>query len=218
LVKSFIFKLIRPLYRRLLRSPDRGDAWERVPFHPRPEWLGMGSRQQFDWYMRGESSVSVKSVQDVIQWLLGCEYVSDDELFGEADHWQHPTTFERLRRGDCEDHALWAWRKLLELHIDADFVVGRLLYDDPDVPATKGGHAWVVFRDGGTPFLLEAVSTSATRMVRPLAEAAAEYRPEFGVDRTLRPFAFAGRAETLYEHEFKQRKPQSSEPAPANER
>ena len=191
----------------MLRSPDVTDVWEHVPFRPPASWLGMGSRQQFDWYMRGESTVAVRSVQDIVDWLLGCEYVSDDALFDEPDHWQHPTTFERLRRGDCEDHALWAWRKLLNLEIDADFVVGRLLYDDPDVPATKGAHAWVVFRNNGETFLLEAVARSAARMLRPLAEAAPEYRPEYGVDRTLRPFAFAGRAETLYEHEFKQRRP-----------
>jgi hypothetical protein len=45
-------------------------------------------------------------------------------LFGEADFWQHPSTFERLRTGDCEDFAVWAWRKLIELGYDVDLVAG----------------------------------------------------------------------------------------------
>jgi hypothetical protein len=38
--------------------------------------------------------------------------------------------------------------------------------------------------------------------VRPLAEAAAEYRPEFGVDRARQRFAFNGFFHTLREREF----------------
>src|SRR5205085_1473130 len=68
----------------------------------------------FAWYFEGQSAVTVGSVDDVCEWLLECEYVHDPELFHEPDFWQHPRTFERLRKGDCEDHALWAWRKLVE--------------------------------------------------------------------------------------------------------
>ena len=72
-------------------------------------------------------------------------------LFNEIDLWQHPSSFEELRRGDCEDFALWAWRKLAELGIDAEFFVGRILsVEEPDVDRQ---HAWVVFRVGDVQFL-----------------------------------------------------------------
>ena len=79
-------------------------------------------------------------------------------------------------------------------------------YDDPEVPATKGGHAWVLFRTEGEEFLLEAVATSASRMVRPLSAVAKAHRPEYGVGRALETFAFAGMAHTQYEREFKTRR------------
>lgn len=190
-MNRLLFRLIRPFYRWLLRVAPPLDPWERVTYRPSPSRFG--SPQQFDWYFRGESEVAVKSVDEIVNWLLDCEYVSDAALFGTPDHWQHPSTFERLRRGDCEDHALWAWRKLLELGIDADFVVGRRLYDDPELPATKGEHAWVLFRRDGETFLLEAVATSASRLIQPLPAVADKYRPEFGVGADLKTFAFAGR-------------------------
>src|SRR5690348_3236184 len=52
-----------------------------------------------------------------LRMAADCEYVRDP--VHERDFWQHPKTFEQLRKGDCEDHALWAWRKLTELGISA---------------------------------------------------------------------------------------------------
>jgi hypothetical protein len=64
----------------------------------------------------------------------------------------------------------------------------------------------VLFKKGGETLLLEAVATSPSRMIRPLATVASEYRPEFGVGRDLRTFSFAGMAETYYEREFSTRR------------
>jgi hypothetical protein len=50
---------------------------------------------------------------DVRNFLVGCTYVSDTELFGKRDYWQPPEDFEKRRKGDCEDFALWTWRQLL---------------------------------------------------------------------------------------------------------
>jgi len=150
--------------------------------------FGRGSRHDFAWYFDGESAVSVASIDAIQDWLLGCEYANDAALFHESDFWQHPCTFEELRRGDCEDHAIWAWRKLVELGIDADLVSGTVLHDDGE----RGGHVWVVLRDGGATFVLECVAKSKALMLRPLAEVRAVYRPEFGVDRDRRPYVFNG--------------------------
>ena len=64
-----------------------------------------------------------------------------------------PAIFEKLKRGDCEDFALWAWRKLAEIGIDAEFCVGRVICDDR--PEIDRQHAWVVYRVNGTAFLFE---------------------------------------------------------------
>ncbi len=150
---------------------------------------GSGARLDFSHFLTGPTTVSVDSVEAIQDWLLGCQYESDEVLFGEADFWQHPATFERLRAGDCEDFSLWAWRKLLELKIDADIVVGYWV---------KGGsaldtrHAWIVFRRDNVEYLFETVCRNRTEMIRPLAEARDDYLPQFGVDKSGRRFAFYG--------------------------
>ena len=91
-------------------------------------------------------SVPVQSIDDIVAWLQSCEYVTDLDLFHERDFWQHPGTFERLRRGDCEDFALWAWRKLAEVGIDAEFCVGRVICDDARSIASTPG--WSIASTG----------------------------------------------------------------------
>ena len=92
--------------------------------------FGPGSQRPFAEYFEGESRVPVGSIDGIVAWLQTCEYVTDLELFHQPDVWLHPGAFERLRRGDCEDFALWAWRKLAEIGIDAEFCVGRVICDD----------------------------------------------------------------------------------------
>src|SRR6185436_7297823 len=89
--------------------------------------FGPGSRREFAQYFQGESHVRVESIDEIVEWLLNCQYMTDAILFNERDFWQHPNTFEQLRRGDCEDFALWAWRKLADIGIDAEFCVGRVV-------------------------------------------------------------------------------------------
>src|SRR5262245_59784941 len=101
------------------------DAWERIPSRIPADRFGLGSTRRFEWYFEGPSALAVQSVEDLCSWLSDCEYVTDAELFQERDFWQHPHTFELIRKGDCEDYALWAWRKLAEMGIDAELVIGR---------------------------------------------------------------------------------------------
>jgi hypothetical protein len=201
-LKRILYWSIRPAWRLLLRVMPADDPWQRVEYRVPVSRYGAGSRHDFSWYFEGQSLVHIRSLDELRDWLVGCEYVRDPELFHEADFWQHPRTFEQLRRGDCEDHALWAWRKLLELGYDADLVSGRCLPWQPGVPEAEGGHVWVVFRRDGQTYLLEAVSKSRERIIRLLDEARAEYRPEYGVDRQRRRFAFNGALHTMREREF----------------
>ncbi len=149
---------------------------------------GAGARLEFAEYLRGDSKVSVGSLAEIQSWLLGCAYQSDEALFAESDFWQHPVTFERLRAGDCEDFALWAWRKLVELGYDVDFVVGYRL----DEGALRDRHAWLMLRMEDVEHVFEPAMRTREGMIRPLSEVRDQYIPEFGADRTGKRLAFIG--------------------------
>lgn len=152
--------------------------------------FGPGSRQPFASYLTGASEVRVSCIDDIVAWLQTCEYVTDMELFRERDVWQHPGEFERRLRGDCEDFALWAWRKLAEIGIDADFCVGRVIGGEG--AETDGQHAWVVYRDDGMEYLFEPAAGTRSEMIRPLVDAMGEYVPHFAVNHRFDTNAFVG--------------------------
>src|SRR5258706_11144817 len=159
-------RLLTALMRLAARLVGRESAWERVAMRVPARVFGPGCQQPFSRYFESPSGVRVQSIDDIVRWLQTCEYVTDLELFHERDYWQDPCTFERLRRGDCEDFALWAWRKLAEIGIDAEFCVGRVICQDR--PELDRQHAWVVYRVSGTAFLFEPAARTASRMIRPL--------------------------------------------------
>lgn len=99
-------------------------------------------------YFSQPLSVSCKSLEELRKFLRGCRAVPDKEQFGKDDYWMPPEEFERSRKGDCEDFAMYAWRQLLAMGYTARFVVGSV----GDLPA---GHAWVTFEKNGKHFLLE---------------------------------------------------------------
>lgn len=171
--------MLRPLFRLWIRWVPVDDPWEAVTSaFVTPRLFGPGSGRTFRWYFDGESTVQVATLGELCDWLSGCQYLSDPQLFHEADFWQHPRTFEHLRKGDCEDHALWAWRKLVEMGHRADLYVGEWLPDDD----SDARHAWVVFERDGQRFVLEAVHKSTEAMVRRLPDVLHEYVPHFSVD------------------------------------
>jgi transglutaminase-like putative cysteine protease len=182
--------LLSPFVRLATRLSRRESAWERVTMQVPASVFGPGSRQPFADYLDGESRVPVRGLDDIVAWLQTCEYVTDLELFQEPDVWQHPGAFEHLRRGDCEDFALWAWRKLAEVGIDAEFYVGRVVCGEP--PGSDRQHAWVVYRVDGAEFLFEPAARTTSNMIRPLADAMGRYVPHFAVNHRLHTTAFAG--------------------------
>ncbi|MEO8621660.1 MAG: hypothetical protein ABI625_11380 [bacterium] len=170
------------------RSAQQDDPWERLPYAAKSQAFGAGSVHPFSWYFEGESAVEVTCLDDVCTWLMECTYVRDPELFNESDFWQHPRTFERLRQGDCEDHAIWAWRKLVELGVDAELVSGT--WQPPNT--TPGGHVWIRFRQDSMEYIFESVARTRERIVRPFSEAKAEYVPHAGVDREFHQHTYVG--------------------------
>lgn len=165
-----------------------GDPWVRLPWIPPLPAFGPGAREEFTRYLEGPSRIEARSPLDVAHWLLACRYAEDLHLHDEVDHWQHPTTFELVRSGDCEDYSLWAWRKLVEASYEAAFVVG--MHHRPD--GQVGRHAWVTFSDGHEEFLLDGVQRSVALIVRPRAAVAQSYVPQVGVDPAGRRFIYAG--------------------------
>ena len=183
-------RLFHRSVRFVARIVGRESAWEPLPMRVPPNVFGPGSRQPFAAYFEQPSSVPVRSLDDIMAWLQTCEYVTDLDLFHERDVWQHPTTFERRRRGDCEDFALWAWRKLAEIGIAAEFCVGRVICrDQPDVDRQ---HAWVVFHRDGEAFLFEPAARTHAAMIRVLEDAMDEYVPHFAVNHQFDTNAFVG--------------------------
>lgn len=188
-MKRVLATIRAPLLRATARLLPPDDPWERFSYRVPLHAYGIGNLHDFSWYLEGESLVSVATVDDIAEWLMGCEYVRDPDLFREPDFWQHPTTFERLRQGDCEDHALWAWRKLRELGADVELISGRTRHDDG---ALGGGHVWLLLRENSETFLLETTAKSTHGFRRPLADVRERYVPSFGVDRELKRFAYNG--------------------------
>ena len=187
-------RYLRALFHRLasafVRLTGRSKSpWKRLNLPVPIGAFGPGSRREFAHYFQGESQVRVESIDEIVDWLLTCQYMTDAIQFHQRDLWQHPVSFEQLRCGDCEDFALWAWRKLADLGIDAEFYVGRVVVDDE--PGADRQHAWVVFRVDGVPFLFEPAARKHM-MIRQLAETMDVYVPHFAVDSRLRTYAFVG--------------------------
>ena len=182
------FRLLRSVLRLANRLDDPEDPWQCVECDGPVELLGTGSVRELGWYFEGESTVPVSTFEEVCSFLLGCTYVRDDELFRVPDFWQHPLTFEQIRRGDCEDHALWAWRRLRELGYRAHLVTGSCSRDEVD----PGAHAWVIFHGEGGLYLLEPTTKSREAMVRPLDLMRQLYQPHFSVDESLKLFLYGG--------------------------
>jgi hypothetical protein len=195
-LRAILGTLFFPFIWLAVRIARRSDPWERYGRDAPLHLYGAGSKRDFAWYFEGESAVQACSLEEVQDWLLGCEYVADRELFQERDVWQHPRTFEQLRRGDCEDHALWAWRKLVELGVDAELVCGQQ-YSRDDAPGTSTGHVWVMVRQGDQLLVFDTVAKSRDRMLRPLAAVRHEYRPEVGVDAERKRYSYWGYMLTL---------------------
>ena len=170
------------------RNFQSKDPWEFIEADVPFEAFGKGSLHEFDWYWSGVSQVKVTDVTDISNWLAGCEGANDRALFRQDDFWQHPLTFEQLRRGDCEDHALWTWRKLGEIGLRTEFVCGRYRV----APDEQHHHAWTVFHDASGSYLFDPVIKDPKAALRPLAEAKAAYIPHLSVDERFQRKIYGG--------------------------
>jgi len=117
------------------------------------KWVGMhrrnaklGNTHPWNRYFNKPLNTHPKTLADIETFLLSCKYVSDRKTRSQSDFWEPPDIFERRRTGDCEDHAIWAWRNLDELGYKVRLVLGKC----------KRWHAWVHIFVNGRAYLFEA--------------------------------------------------------------
>ena len=162
------------------------DPWERLDVGIPPRYFGEAAP---DWtaVLRAPTSVSVTSLADVLAFLNGCRATAAPPA-DVPPTWPPLEAFEAHQAGNCTGHALWAWRRLVDLGFAPTLVVGRTR------PFTRsaGRHAWVLFASEGTEYLLEAVAKTDEQLLRPLAMVRENYRPEVGVTAEGRTVGFAG--------------------------
>jgi hypothetical protein len=139
------------------------------PFHRR---RGVHPSFPMGRYVSQPLAVKCETIEDVRQFLRTCVAMSDGELFGKRDYWQPPDEFERLKKGDCDDFALWTWRQLLSMGYDARFVGGK-------VGRYGIGHAWVTYSENGKCFLVEPTRRLLGKTMPRLSTL--RYRPELSV-------------------------------------
>jgi hypothetical protein len=99
-------------------------------------------------YVSQPLTVRCTTLEEVRQFLRTCKCGSDLECFGKREYWQPPEEFERSRKGDCDEFALWTWRQLLSMGYDARFVGGK-------AGRYSEGHAWVQYAENGRWYLVE---------------------------------------------------------------
>lgn len=178
-------KLLRgsaEIYRLAAFFDPAADPWERIPHAVPANAFGLASERDFDHYLQGPSRVQARNLEELCTWLRGCEAMDDSVLFFQTDYWQHPVTFEHLRKGDCEDHALWAWRQLHRIGIPALFMAG--LWETT-------AHAWVLIEQSPVPCLLESTA-KAGPMIHALPTVRGAYCPALAVDTSGRTFVYQG--------------------------
>ena len=179
--------LQRPFFWFLLQT-TRNEAWTRYKCNVPLQMYGAGARRKFSWYLEGKMDTGEMQLEEMKAWLSACEYVTDDELFNERDVWQHPITFERLRKGDCEDFSLWLWRKMVDQGMRAEFVAGWIVQ-----PGERYmGHAWVMLRKKNETLLFDPVVEDRARMVRKLSDVSDWYVPQVSIDHSMSQYVYGG--------------------------
>ena len=117
-------------------------------FRPDLKRRGLNPTAPMGRYVQAPLTVRCRSIGEIRQFLSRCRSVSDQEQFGRKDYWQPPDEFEKNRKGDCDDFALWTWRQFDTLGFKSRIVFGA--------HGRYGtGHAWVQFARDGKYFLVE---------------------------------------------------------------
>lgn len=157
-------------------------APQRTPVDELPlEAFGVGLERSFSWFLSRPSRIEVRSLDEMLGWTAACRYSTDQLLFGVPDYWQHPCEFEERRAGDCEDFALWIWRKAIRNGLEAELVVG-----DVRAGGESHDHAWVTLHQGGD----ETIVDPCTQFAPCGAATQWAYRPAVSVGGDLQLYRY----------------------------
>ncbi len=126
------------------------EKMDRKPLSPAERDI-MARILNLDRFFEKPLEAKPKSLAEIERFLMGCQYISDLEHKGISDYWEPPEEFEKDRKGDCEDHSLWAWRQLLEMGYRVRFVAGEYCGNK---------HAWICLLIKGRWHILETVYKS----------------------------------------------------------
>lgn len=149
-------------------------------------FFGPGCKHSFEHYVSGESNIDVNNLDQLCDWLATCDYVADIIKHGKHDYWTHPDDFERERSGDCEDFALWAWRKLKQMNLSAEFMVGKLIQPDGRIE----NHAWLMLIENDNRIILETTAKNKQTMLKPFEQYHPYYLPFAAVTAEFRKKAY----------------------------
>lgn len=72
----------------------------------------LGNTHPWSRYFNRPLEFNAMNLQQVARFLRRCRYQYDQATRSRRDYWEPPDEFEKRRRGDCEIHAIWAWRQL----------------------------------------------------------------------------------------------------------
>ena len=160
------------------------DAYGKKVFRPFDRHKGLRPTFPLGRYVSQPLAIHCHSTEEIRQFLTGCKYVSDKELFDKNDYWQPPDEFEKRKKGDCEDFAFWTWRQFMDLGYDARVVFGHH-------GRYGAGHAWVQFIQDEKCFLVESLWRNLGLTLPRLSTL--RYQPRFSV-------AWDGEHLTYYQH------------------
>lgn len=178
--------------------PGAYDAFGRKTLRPDLRRKGIHPTFPMGRYVSQPLTVKCECIRDVREFLSRCRAVSDKEQFDKEDYWQPPEDFERTKKGDCDDFALWTWRQFLALGYDARFVAGQ--------HGRYGmGHAWVEFFKDGKCFLVEPQLGGVVDKIPRLTTL--RYRPRMSV-------AWNGTKISFYLHQDRQFNPNFAQMIP----
>ena len=169
-----------------------GNMWTSIDYHLPLSVFGSACMEQFQTWFDGKLVQEITSINAMCDYMIGCRHVPDIKQHNQRDVWMHPVDFERLKKGDCEDFSLWAWRRLSAMGYETEFMTGAVAKD-----GDLFGHAWLVYHDDGIPYLLETSGYSHETMVRPLAEVKHDYFPRASVDQSFQRRLYSGISVTI---------------------
>jgi hypothetical protein len=154
--------------------PETYDTQGRLTFRPDlKKHRRFSSTFPMGRYISIPIKIECKNFEELRRFFLTCKPVSDLEQFGEEEFWMPPDEFERARKGDCEDFALYAWRQLMNMGYKTRFVIGTVGYE-------KSGHAWVTFQKDDQTFLFEPLECFFGMRIPRLSTL--RHRPAFSVE------------------------------------